>query len=65
MKWEYQTLKFSTSRTVVQPTDLDVERFTNALNAVGSEGWELVSVFSINSTEGDTATVNATLKRPI
>lgn len=44
---------------------LDGQRFNDRLNELGEEGWELVSVFDTNCTQGGTRDVVAVLKRPV
>jgi Domain of unknown function (DUF4177) len=63
MKWEYLTVKFSTSG-VFSSGQLDGEAFNEKLNELGEQGWELVSVFGTNLPEGMTRDVVAILKRP-
>lgn len=42
---------------------LDGQRFNDRLNELGEEGWELVTVFDTNFTQGGTRDVVAVLKR--
>lgn len=43
---------------------LDGNAFTEKLNELGAEGWELVSVFDTNMGHGQTRDVVAVFKRP-
>ncbi len=52
MRWEYKTLKY-TKRSFFTGT-LDAEALEHALNDLGREGWELVS---INQTQMQSALV--------
>ena len=62
MKWEYKTLNFATSGTLAGDT-FDPAAFTVALNELGAEGWELVSVFH-NTSAARTVHLVAVFKRP-
>ena len=44
---------------------LDGQKLNDRLNRLGEEGWELVSVFDTNFTQGGTRDVVAVLKRPM
>lgn len=63
MRFDYQTVMFDTRDWLGSGT-LDGQAFTDRLNALGDEGWELVSVFDTNRREGVTDTVVAVFKRP-
>ena len=63
MKWEYMSVMFSTAGFFLSG-DLDGKAFTDRLNELGAEGWELVSVFDTNNA-GSTLEVVAVLKRPL
>ncbi len=62
MKWEYMTLMLPASGLILGGK-IDGQKFTDRLNQLGSEGWELVSVFDTNMLEGKTRDVIAVLKR--
>lgn len=64
MKWEYRTVVFEVSGWFIGGK-LDGQAFNNRLNQLGEQGWELVSVFDTNFTQGGTRDVIAVLKRPI
>jgi hypothetical protein len=63
MKWEYMSVMFSTAGFFLSG-DLNCQAFTDRLNELGAEGWELVSVFDTNNA-GSTLEVVAVLKRPL
>ena len=63
MKWEYMSVMFSTAGFWLSG-DLNGQAFTDRLNELGAEGWELVSVFDTNNG-GSTLEVVAVLKRPL
>ena len=63
MKWEYTTVMFEAARWFLGGK-LDGQAFNDRLNRLGDEGWELVSVFDTNFTQGGTRDVVAVLKRP-
>jgi len=44
---------------------LDGKKLNDHLNRLGKEGWELVSTFDTNFTQGGTRDVVAVLKRPL
>jgi hypothetical protein len=62
MKWEYRTVMFDASGWFLGGK-LDGQKFNDRLNQLGEEGWELVSVFDTNFTQGGTRDVVAVLKR--
>ena len=62
MKWEYMTLMLPASGLTLGGK-IDGQKFTDRLNQLGSEEWELVSVFDTNMLEGKTRDVIAMLKR--
>jgi hypothetical protein len=62
MKWEYRTVIFEVSHWFIGGT-LDGQKFNDRLNQLGEEGWELVSVFDTNFTQGGTRDVVTVLKR--
>jgi hypothetical protein len=64
MKWEYMTVMLPASGMVLGGK-IDGQKFTDKLNQLGSERWELVSVFDTNMLEGKTRDVIAVLKRPL
>ncbi len=63
MKWEYMTLMLPATGLVLGGK-IDGQEFTNRLNRLGGDRWELVSVFDTNMSEGKTRDVIAVLKRP-
>ena len=61
-RWEYKTLHFDVSTWLgpkLVPEQLDAE-----LNAHGEAGWDLVSTFDVNGTNGTTKAIVAVFKRP-
>jgi len=64
MKWEYMTLMLPASGFFLGGK-IDGQEFTDKLNQLGSQRWELVSVFDTNMTDGQTRDVIAVLKRPL
>ncbi len=60
-KWEYQTVQFETKGVMGGIVDLNA--FQDELNALGSEGWELVACFDTNMSYGQSRYVIAVLKR--
>ena len=60
-KIEYQVLEFGKSTFVT----LDIKNIQPTLNRLGAEGWEVVSMITINFTNGGTRSIVATLKRKI
>ncbi|MBI1248636.1 DUF4177 domain-containing protein [bacterium] len=63
-KWEYKTLKISTSFGFFSGTDFNSDELADLLNKEGADGWELVSVFDIGDAGGESKFVVAILKRP-
>lgn len=60
-RWEYSTIKMQTKGFlggILETQDFDAE-----LNKMGSLGWELVSCFDTNQSEGATRDVVAVFKR--
>ncbi len=62
-KWEYKTLTFEPGGFWSGGGKLESQGLTNQLNELGSQGWELVSVFDTTKFEGQTQQVYAILKR--
>jgi hypothetical protein len=60
--WEYKTLKQATGGFV--GGKLDVEELDAVLNKYGSAGWEVVSAFDTNQSNGASRDVIVILKRP-
>jgi hypothetical protein len=63
INWEYKTLTFEAAGFWSGGGKLDAQLLTEQLNELGSEGWELVSVFDTTKLEGQTRQVYAVLKR--
>jgi len=64
MKWEYMTLVLPAAGFMLGGK-VDAQKLTDRLNQLGSERWELVSVFDTNMLHGQTRDVLAILKRPM
>lgn len=64
MKWEYMVLKFDFGEFFLGG-DFNEVSFNKTLNDYGKRGWELVSTFDTNYTQGRTRYVVANLKRPL
>jgi hypothetical protein len=65
INWEYKTLTFEAAGFWSGGGKLDAQLLTGQLNELGSEGWELVSIFDTTKHEGQTRHVYAVLKRVI
>ncbi|MBL8872344.1 MAG: DUF4177 domain-containing protein [Planctomycetaceae bacterium] len=63
MQWEYRTERFDTECGFFSGTTFDTKEMNDALNALGREGWELVSVFDISKLKGGSKHVIAIFKR--
>ena len=59
--WEYKTLKLDAGGWMGGA--LDHQELEIALNDLGIQGWELVSIFDTNFNQGSTRLVIAVLKR--
>lgn len=62
-RWQYQTVQFEAKGFMGGIIDLDA--FQGELNALGSEGWELVSCFDTNMSQGQSRYVIAVFKRKL
>ena len=62
MKWEYKTIKVDTKGFV--GGKFDEANLDQVLNALGENGWELVSAFDTNAEGGASRHVIGILKRP-
>jgi hypothetical protein len=65
INWEYKTLTFEAAGFWSGGGKLDAQLLTGQPNELGSEGWELVSIFDTTKHEGQTRQVYAVLKRVI
>jgi len=63
MQWEYRTERFDTGFKFLSGTTFDTQEMTENLNALGRDGWELISVFDISTLEGGSKFVIAIFKR--
>ncbi len=63
--WEYKLIKFDAARGFFSAAgDIDADKATAELNALGADGWELVATFETNVVQGRTAHVTFVMKRP-
>jgi len=62
MKGEYKTLKMAT--TGFSGGKLDEDTFTDHINDLGDQGWELVAAFDTKQAGGQTRDVIVVFKRP-
>jgi hypothetical protein len=60
-KWEYKTMKYKTGGFL--GGKVDTEEFEYELNALGSEGWELVSCFDTSMSQGSSREIIVVFKR--
>ena len=60
-KFEYQVLEFGKSSFVT----LAIKDIQPELNRLGLDGWEVVSMVTINFSNGGTRSIVATFKRKI
>ena len=61
-RWEYKSIKMET--TGMMGGVVDTETLDSQLNALGAEGWNLISVFDTNmAVNGASREVVAVLKR--
>ena len=60
--WEYKTLPIAATG-ILSGGDINLEQLLSELNQLGSQGWELVSVFNTSMHGGTTREVVAVLKR--
>jgi hypothetical protein len=63
MKWEYMTV-LADARGGFLGGKFDAQALTDRLNALGAEGWELVTAVDTNMYEGRTRDLVLLLKRP-
>jgi hypothetical protein len=61
-RWEYMTLTMAAGGFFLGGA-IDGQELTDRLNELGAEGWELVSIFDTNMSDGRTRDVLAVLKR--
>ena len=61
-RWEYTSVRIEVTGWIgpkIEPQAIDAE-----LNRYGDAGWELVSAFDMNRSDGATAAIVALFKRP-
>ena len=57
-RWEYQIINIRSENYRLDPNSV------HQLNALGAEGWELVSITSVNFKSGATDNIAMVFKRP-
>ncbi len=62
-RWQYQTVQFETEGFM--GGILDLHEFQTELNRLGADGWELVTCFDTNMSQGQSRYVIAVFKRKI
>lgn len=62
-QWEYKTVKVETHG--FRGGILETDEFDELLNRMGQEGWELVSTFGTNRSDGVSREAIAVFKRPL
>jgi len=62
MKWEYQTVTLGV--VGVWGIKFGVDEAQNFTNALGAEGWGLVSAFAVNEAAGSSKEIVFIFKRP-
>ena len=62
-KWEYRTEKMGVGGWLISGI-LDTSAFDSMLNSLGDQGWELISAFDTNQTQGASRKAIAVFKRP-
>ncbi len=66
MKYEYKTVVFPIETHFLRQTgEIDAERFTEDLNRMGRDGWELVNSFDLNIGTGASKNIVSLFKRMI
>lgn len=63
-KWEYRTIKLGTTGWFTGG-NLDEKKLDDYMNALGRDGWELVSAFDTNQAYGASKDVIAIFKREV
>jgi len=58
-KWEYKIINIRSENYRLDPDSAE------RLNALGAEGWELVSISSVNFKSGATDNIAMVFKRPV
>ena len=63
MKWEYKTIKLAASGFL--GGKIDEGALDAYMNNLGHHGWELVTAFDTNKTQGETRDVVVIFKREV
>lgn len=61
MKWQYKTLRYTTSGMRV---DFDEKELEKTMNQLGGEQWELVTALDTNVIQGQTKELVFIFKKP-
>jgi hypothetical protein len=64
IQWEYQTVRFQTGPTAFSGNPFKTTTMNEELNALGADGWELITVFELETWKGGSRFVIAIFKRP-
>ena len=62
MKWEYKTIKFGAQGGFLGGK-FDEKKLEAYINELGRDGWELVTAFDTNMSQGQTRDIVAIFKR--
>jgi hypothetical protein len=60
-RWEYKSIKFETEGFL--GGILDIKNFDSEINKLGEKGWELISCFTTNQSNGFSREAIAVFKR--
>jgi len=63
-KWTYHVFKFSPTGTLFRGGKIDDDWLMKELNALGAEGWEMVTAFTSAIAQGATNEVAVVMKKP-
>ncbi len=61
-KWEYKVIE--TECKGLMGGQLEIQHFSDSLNILGKDGWEVISSFTLNIAQGSSKKVVTILKRP-
>ncbi|QNU67556.1 DUF4177 domain-containing protein [Ruminiclostridium herbifermentans] len=62
LKWEYKVIEAECKGLL--GGQIDIQNFSDDLNILGKDGWEVASSFTLNIGQGTTRKVITILKRP-
>ena len=63
-RWQYKAFKFK-AEGFFFGGKIDHAKLENTLNLLGHDGWELVSIVTVNANQGITEDIAVVLKRPV